>query len=262
MAESTVAYWLSPQQERAWKAQQAGYCGDGLAVVCLEGPLRVDRLKEALAELVARREMLRTVYPKTAGMKTPFQVVLERGSIGWDEIPQAFDLERGPVLAARLVDKGHASETGQERYELLLAMPAMCVDRRALEILVKDLGTLYGGGEIGEEPLSYRQFAQWQKELLGSEDDDAREARAYWEAVAAEGSAPLPLPELNPEPGAFQAKSICAAGEPAVVAKLDALAKATGTAASTILLAAWKSLIWRLTGQERIYSAVECDGRE
>src|SRR4051812_8821090 len=119
MPDNTIAgFRLSAQQERAWTHQQgaSNFCAH--ASVLIEGPLNASGLQNALRSLVQRHEILRTVFHRQAGLKLPFQVILDDGDILWqtadfqaaDQAAQqkrmaefltpAFDFEKGPLLRA------------------------------------------------------------------------------------------------------------------------------------------------------------------
>ena len=129
--ETTAGFRLSPQQERLWT--QAGADAAGFRSQCavrIEGPVDAERLRAALTSLVGRYEILRTVFPHQAGLKVPFQVILDPGALhgntlAWktvdlaehgngvrasgsvaellqSELTAPIDLERGPVVHAVL----------------------------------------------------------------------------------------------------------------------------------------------------------------
>ena len=121
---ANAGFWISPQQRRVWMQQQDGVVTRSTCIVLIEGAWPIDNLKPALRELVARHEILRTVYRRQPGMKFPFQVVLESDDpslevadlSGLSESEQQNQLEdwfrqeqlrsvgpeTGPVLAAKL----------------------------------------------------------------------------------------------------------------------------------------------------------------
>ena len=79
--ETTAGFRLSPQQDRLWTQGGADVAAfRAQCAVRIEGPLDAERLRAALVSLVARYEILRTVFPHQAGMKVPFQVILDTES--------------------------------------------------------------------------------------------------------------------------------------------------------------------------------------
>src|SRR5450432_278739 len=160
--QASAGFWLSPQQKFAWRLQQEalGKAARGVAVVRMEGPVDAGRVQECLKELVARHEILRTVFRRQTGMKVPFQVVLETAEIDWEQVDFSaagaeqklkFDalfeaekslernVEAAPVLRAVLVT------LAQGQFALLLNVPLLCADARSLGVLVRELGMLYSG---------------------------------------------------------------------------------------------------------------------
>src|SRR5262249_9018462 len=143
-------FWLSPQQKFVWTIEQDILCtaSRSACLICLDGPLNVDRLREGLRDLVNRHEILRTVFRRQTGMKVPFQVVLESGDFGWEQtelsgvskgecdsrIDSAFQAsqsfagstETGPVLNAHLL-----TVTSDTSY-LVLSVPSLCADHHSL----------------------------------------------------------------------------------------------------------------------------------
>src|ERR1700722_1150041 len=83
-AESTAGYFLSPQQSHQWLLQQRSETrGSAQIAVLLEGEVDESRLRGALRRVIARHEILRTVFRRQAGMKTPFQVIQEASEPEW-----------------------------------------------------------------------------------------------------------------------------------------------------------------------------------
>src|ERR1700730_2403394 len=82
MTESTAAFWASPQQKLIWS--QDGAVWNAVALIPLEGTVREDGMRRALEQLVARHEILRTVFRARPGMKVSFQVVLDSALPSWE----------------------------------------------------------------------------------------------------------------------------------------------------------------------------------
>src|SRR5690349_1997261 len=207
MKDTTAAFWLSKQQEHAWSMLQLHPWQNAVAIVLIEGPLHTERLRQGLRELAARHEILRTVFRRPAGMKIPFQIVSETCDPAWEtmeltsnngktehgniptsvldkfenERTRLFPLEDQPCFRACLC------RFGAERFALNLALPLLIADLYTLQRIAQELGAIYSGpsSEISGERLRYVQFAQWQNELLESDEPQAREGKQHWEAVGA-----------------------------------------------------------------------------
>ena len=264
--QASTGFWLSPQQKLAWRLQQEALRKPARAacLISLHG-VDAERLQESLRQLVARHEILRTVFRRQTGMKVPFQVVLETADVDWEQIQSAPDLEAlfvaeqfreynpeaGPVLRAIL------AAAGQDQSALILSIPLMCADARSLEILVQELGALCAGRrEALAEPFRYVQFAQWQEDLLQSDEDDAKQARTCWDARLPVVAPPLPF-ERKAEDVAFQPESLTVPLE-------EKLARAIAGRedAKQVLLSALECLLHRLSGQTAFTVGFFADNRE
>jgi len=224
--QEEAGFWLSPQQERVWNS---GY-GHAVAVVGLSAPVEAERLRLAVRELVRLHEPLRTVYRRMAGMKLPFQMVLAESEPAWEGVPQ-FDLEHGPVL--------HVAARAES---VTLTAPALVLDVRSLRILGEQLQTLLDGGALQEPDIRYVQFAQWQRDLVEEAEEPAK---AYW-AQAARAAVPV-LPGEKAATGEY---------------RTGLVRIALPVASQEIFLAAWQTLLLRLTGQADISTEVFFEGRE
>jgi len=78
---------LSPQQKHVWSLQQADRNESYRAccAILIEGDLRREILNSALESVVARLEVLRTVFQRLPGMTAPIQVVTESEVLRPDE---------------------------------------------------------------------------------------------------------------------------------------------------------------------------------
>ncbi|MFB7953782.1 non-ribosomal peptide synthase/polyketide synthase [Streptomyces sp. NPDC056045] len=204
---------LSPAQRRLWfinrmDPQDARY---NLALaVRLTGTLDTTALRAALADVVARHESLRTVFPEIDG--EPRQQVLEEWRPELDTVrPDAADLPaalaaeagRGFDLASEPPLRATLFELGEDTRVLLLGLHHIAGDGWSLAPLGRDLSQAYGarlgGGAPEWEPLpvQYADYTLWQREVLGDEDHaDSEMARqlAHWKTELAGLPDQLELP--------------------------------------------------------------------
>ena len=263
---------LSPQQKNLWSLQQDS-AGQPYRVVCalsIEGELQPEILERALYKIISRHEILRTTFQRPPGIKIPFQVVSESAQLLWRlrdltnlgreqrqieikncftaDLNTPFDLERGPVV------RGTLAELSNDAHALLISLPALCADSETVSNLVKELSYVYrsfaDSEEFVGEPMQYADFAQWQNELLESEDPQAAEAIAFWKRQEAGSKAiTLPLQRRTRDSTPFEPQSIPVAIERDALEKIEAVAQAHETPISSVLFACWQALVWRLTGQ-------------
>ncbi|WP_254848492.1 condensation domain-containing protein, partial [Mycobacterium sp. IS-2888] len=180
---------LSFAQQRLWfidQLQGPSPVYNTAAALRLSGPLDVDALGAALADVVGRHESLRTVFPTVEG--TPRQVVIpvEQADFGWDVVDASgwspgslneaidtaarhtFDLATEIPMRARLfriVDDEHV---------LVIVMHHIAADGWSLRPLTADLGVAYASRCAGRVPgwvplgVQYADYALWQRGWLGS----------------------------------------------------------------------------------------------
>ncbi len=276
---------LSPQQLRVWLLQQGVAAGQALpyratATVQMDGPLDHAALAAALKALCERHEILRTTFQCLPGMTIPLQVIGEAAEVVVDSVQrlsmngqhttvdatqaQAQSAHR-PLLHVRL------HQESPQRHRLQLELPALCTDAAGLTILVHDLSQAYAAQrgaatvEADTEPMQYADFAEWQLDLLNSED--AAAGLAHWQQteLSAARTASLPCARLQStelaESQAFHPARLPIALDAALAEELIHGAARHQIAPATMLLAAWQILLWRLTEQTNSVVAVAYDGR-
>ncbi len=266
---------LSFAQERLWFLEQLN---PGTATynvpmaLRLRGALDVDALDRALEALVERHESLRTRFAQRDGRG--IQVVDERGIRGLElgrldegldeqaaeaairaavrsEAKQPFDLARGPLFRATLL------RIAAEDYLLLLTMHHIVSDIWSLGVLVREIVALYGA-EVRGEPsplpaltLQYADFAIWQRRWLEGEVLESQ--MAYWrEQLAGAPPLVLPLDRARPRTASNAGAMLNLRVPAATTAGIRSLARAEGASLFMVLLAAFKAVLHRYSGQEDI----------
>ncbi|MDT0303830.1 non-ribosomal peptide synthetase [Streptomonospora wellingtoniae] len=232
----------------------------------LRGPLDRGALAEALADVTARHESLRTVFPDEDGV--PYQRILdpERArpdlpltEAGEDELPgmlagaaaHGFHLDAEPPLRARLF------RTGEDEHVLLLLLHHIAGDGWSARPLLRDIGTAYtarsGGRPPGWAPLpvQYADYGMHQRAVLGTEDDPGSAVHAqaaYWREALRGLPEELPLPTDRPRPAVSSGRGAAVELElPAELsARLRALARGQDTTVFMVLQAALAALLTRL----------------
>ncbi|MFD7257552.1 amino acid adenylation domain-containing protein [Streptomyces sp. NPDC059874] len=276
---------LSYAQRRLWFLDRLenGSAGYHLPYALhLRGALDRVALEEALADVVARHESLRTRFPEEAGL--PHQEVLDPAharpelatvELGADELDAAlaaaaarpFDLARDIPLRAELF------VLGPEEHVLLLTVHHIAADGWSMVPLGRDLAEAYAARSEGRVPrlralpVQYADYALWQRELLGSESDPqglAGAQLAFWKEALAGAPDLLELPTDRPRPavashrGATHAFTV-----PAEVGlRIRALARETRTTPFMVLQAGLAALLSRLGAGEDIPLGGAVAGRQ
>ncbi|MEU6485725.1 condensation domain-containing protein [Streptomyces sp. NPDC046887] len=188
-------------------------------VLHLDGVPDRAALAAALTDLAERHEVLRTVLPAGPDAE-PLRRVLPAGALPALDVVECADaaerdrrvteLARRPIdltieppFRAALFTEGGATAT------LVLLIHHAATDGGSLRPLLADLGQAYRarlGGRapaFAPLPVSYADYALWQRELLGDPDDPeslAAEQLGYWRGLLAGAPELLPLPTDRPRP--------------------------------------------------------------
>ncbi|WP_166802879.1 non-ribosomal peptide synthetase [Streptomyces sp. ICN441] len=182
----------------------------------LSGPLDPAALELALGDLATRHEILRTLITEHDG--EPHQVILPPAEV---RIP--FDRHTVPPaepadaltecaaipfdLARDLPFRAHLFPLGPDEHLLLLVLHHIAGDGWSMDPLLRDLAAAYAARRDGSLPdwrplpVQYADYALWQRELLGDENDpDSLASRqlAYWREALAGLPEELTLPVDRP----------------------------------------------------------------
>ncbi|MFL6262093.1 MAG: amino acid adenylation domain-containing protein, partial [Thermoanaerobaculia bacterium] len=273
---------LSFSQERLWFLEQLQ---PGTAIyhipnaVRMLGALDVPALRRALFEVVRRHESLRTVFAAREGR--PVQVVREDLRPGLPLLDlsglsdpkheirrvsaeislRPFDLAAGPLLRPALL------KLAAEEHALLLTFHHIVADAWSLEVLLRELATLYPAFSAGrpsplpELPVQYADFALWQRSWLHG--DILETQLAYWrERLAGVPVLQLPGDRRRPAVQSFRGAMAPFALPEALSAAVRALAKPRGATVFMVLLAAYEALLARLSGQRGFAVGCPVAGRD
>ncbi len=275
---------LSFAQQRLWFLEQltphtSAY--NIAAAVRLTGPLDPEVLQRTLNEIFKRHEVLRTTFTSLAGSDVqiisaaaavPFPVVdlsefsqAEQDTtvrrLAAEEAQRPFDLTRGPLLRFSLL------RLGAEQHIILTTMHHIIGDGWSSVVLFREIGALYtayaAGQEspLGELPVQYADYAVWQREYLSGEVLERQVE--YWRQQLA-GAAPvleLPADRVRPAVQSYRGASVRFAVGQEVTNGLKALSQREGVTLFMTLLAAFKVLLYRYTGQEDIVVGSPIAGR-
>ncbi|WP_143267267.1 non-ribosomal peptide synthetase, partial [Amycolatopsis thailandensis] len=186
--------------------------------VRLTGSLDRAAFGAALRDLVERHEVLRTVFELADG--EPYQRVLSVAESAFaldvvevtagdldEKVAEAaghpFDLTAEPPVRATLL------AVTPEDHVLVLAVHHIAADAWSMEPLSRDLAAAYTARLRGTDPawtplpVQYADYALWQRELLGDENDPgsvlSRQV-AYWRDALAGAPEELDLPADRPRP--------------------------------------------------------------
>ncbi|MDE2466126.1 MAG: AMP-binding protein, partial [Alphaproteobacteria bacterium] len=270
---------LSFAQTRLWfldHLEGAGVAYHIPLAFVLEGRLDIAALHQAFAALIARHEVLRTVYHYEDGNAAPRAVVLTRNlpelevldrthedieSLAAHEAVIPFRLESEAPIRVRLV------RLGTESSLLLITLHHIAADGWSVTLLMQELGELYARA-LAKAPLTlpapaltYQDFARWQRDWLKGRT--LEEQADYWRARLDGAPALLALPTDRPRPPAqsYKGRSFSFALDGDLLARLKALAMRTNTTLYMVLLTGFAILLSRLSRETDLVIGTPAAGR-
>ena len=273
MSNTVAGFRLSTQQERLYSQQEGASPYWAECELLVEGPLDLAKLEEAVRKVVTRHEILRTVFPRQAGLKLPFQVIQDDAAFSWqsrdltglDEAAQeakigelvrrhqtGFDLEKGPVLQFVL------ASLAPQKHVVTLNLPALCTDLRGLQNLVNEIELMYAESfDTTDDVMQYADVAEWQQELLASEDTKA--GRDYWRDYCRS----VDFAALESVLSAYEGKSDAQFSPDAVMKQVELaqIALPLNTSLPDFFLACWQVFLSRMTGRASVTVGRQFDGR-
>ncbi|WP_158607944.1 non-ribosomal peptide synthetase [Nocardia panacis] len=226
-------------------------------------------LRSAVADVMARHESLRTIYPVDAAGE-PYQHILPMSEdlvpLRVSEIGSDSTIDRAMRLAAKGFDLTVElpmriwllrAESGPAL--LIVVTHHIASDGWSLAPLTRDVMMAWAARSVGTAPqwdpmpLQYADYALWQHELLGADDDPGSVAHrqlTYWRAALA-GLPQVPaLPTDHPRPAVLthRAEMVEFRLDSTVQRRIRELARGQGVSIFMVAHAALALLLSRLSG--------------
>jgi len=240
----------------------------------LRGPLTIGALERSLSEIVSRHQTLRTTFATVDG--EPVQVIhaaaprflprveltalsaqaqeVEARRLAREEAERPFDLVAGPLFRAALLHLADAEQV------LLLTQHHILADGWSVGVFQRELAALYAAfadhrtpaADLPELPIQYADFAVWQREWLRAEVLDSQ--LTWWKAQLGDDLPILELPTDRPRPAVrnFRGGVLPVRFEASLSDSLRSLSRQQGATLAMTLLAGFYTLLYRITGQEKI----------
>jgi amino acid adenylation domain-containing protein/FkbH-like protein len=274
---------LSFSQQRLWFLDQMEPGNSAFYIPCvvrLSGDLQVEALEKSLNEIIRRHEALRTTFISIQGQ--PSQVIAAemplrlpiidlQHTAGGEEVEierliiaeahRPFHLAQGALLRATLLQLD-----AQERL-LLITMHHIISDGWSLGVFAQELASFYKSflnnrpSPLDDLPIQYVDYARWQRDWLRGEVLEAQ--LEYWVKQLSGCPPLLELPADRPRPpvqtyrGAKQSLVL----SPELKEALKSLSRREGVTLFTTLLAAFKLLLHRYSGQDDVIVGSPIAGR-
>ncbi len=266
---------LSFSQARLWLLDQLEPGGTAYNIPMffqLKGNFSLSVFEQSLSELVRRHEVLRTYFVTLDGQPIqriappePVRVpVVDLQSLTENEkmkeaerlavasASRPFDFGKAPMLRATLL------KCASDEHLLLIEIHHIAFDGWSLGIFVRELTLLYnafligGASPLPELSIQYADFAAWQRDWL--QGDILKEQLDYWRNRLS-GTLPvleLPTDRARPPVQTYRGGNVRFALSRELIHALNRLSRQEGTTIFVTLLAAFKTLLLRYTGQEDI----------
>ncbi|WP_460726981.1 non-ribosomal peptide synthetase, partial [Nocardia heshunensis] len=287
---------LSLAQQRMWflnRFDTASAVNNIPLAVRLTGDLDVDALLAAVGDVLERHEVLRTVYPENAEGRG-VQVILPADQVRLDsaalEVSEAqlrdrvaelvltgFDVTAAPPVRAGLFrilpgGVGGSSTADVPTHVLVFVVHHISGDGWSVGPLARDVMVAYAARANGEAPawaplpVQYADFALWQRETLGHEDDAESlisQQVSYWSSELAGLPDQIDLPSDRPRPAvASNAGGVYEFSIDAdLLAGLNGLARENGASLFMVVHAAFAALLARLSNGDDIAIGTAVAGR-
>ncbi|MEP7338034.1 MAG: amino acid adenylation domain-containing protein, partial [Acidobacteriota bacterium] len=266
---------LSFAQERLWFLDQLEP-GNAFynvpAAMRLQGRFNPQAMEQTFSEIIRRHETLRTVFQPIDGR--PVQRILAAGPVSLPlhdlsvypeaerqqqaqrlveaEASRPFDLATGPLCRAQVL------KLDAEEHVLMVNLHHIVTDGWSTGVLIREVVALYEAyANLNPSPLpdlniQYSDFAVWQRNTLAGEYLDQQ--FDYWKTQLAGAPKLLALPTDRPRPSIQSFRGSTKAWElPAHLSQeLKALSRSSGASLYMTLLAAYKTLLYRYSGQSDI----------
>lgn len=276
LSQDTTQYPLSFTQQRLWFIEQFQFQGQAYHIPLafkIKGNLNIEALKQSFETIVERHQILKSNYLLIGGepqqvigdfhlklnlISVEHQTVLQRLTA---EASKPFNLQTEPLIRIGLFYDDNS-------YYLLLTLHHLVADGLSLRILFMELAQLYQSHldqHIPELPLlsiQYTDYAHWQHQPKQLEL--YQKQLTYWQEQL-QGIQPcLSLPLDHPRPAIQDVQgarhTFYINGK--LTRKLKNLAQTKGVTLFALLLATFKLLLYRWSGQKDLVVGTPIAGRQ
>jgi thioesterase domain-containing protein len=281
-AGAVDVYPASLAQERLWFLDQLQGQSSAYNVhlgLWLRGSLHLDALRRSVQEIVDRHDSLRTSFrlegaelrqlvarnftatipvDDVTGSPEPYA---EAYRLAQQEVETPFDLQIGPMFRARLL------RVTPNDYVFLCTMHHIITDSWSVQILARELTTTYEAFSSGkpsplsELPIGYGDYSEWQRDWFGTEQ--VQQQLNYWKTRLQDAPPFLELSKDGPRPAeqTFKGGSQTVQLPDELISAIKNLAPRWQSTPFMVLLAAFKVLLYRYSGQPDLLLGVPVAGR-
>ncbi|EGO65810.1 non-ribosomal peptide synthetase [Acetonema longum] len=273
-------YPLSPMQEgmlyhALLDNESAAYFEQ--TILSVEGSLDMRHIQESFNQLVARYDILRTVFVSEK-VARPLQVVLRerRADIALEDAAgltgaaqmsfiekyKTQDKMRGFDLRKDMPIRLSVIRTAAKSYKLIWSFHHIIMDGWCLGIILKDFLDIYASLQEGRpadlgEVYPYSGYIKW----LAGQDNEA--AASYWRGYVSDYEVQASLPRNNgtPEIGKYEPEEFGFTLDAAARKGLEDIARNNNVTLSTLMQALWGVMLLRYNNAEDVVFGAVVSGR-
>ncbi|GHO74056.1 hypothetical protein KSD_18270 [Ktedonobacter sp. SOSP1-85] len=243
----------------------------------IQAALDIQALQFAFQELARRYPILTATYATREGEPVQYfqrqqEIPIERiDAFSWSEEAlkqrllvegnRPFNLEKGPIMRIQLFQRA------PQEHILALTVHHIALDFWSLDILIDELYLLYATRVAGSQAAlpaagpAFTEYVRWQSELAKSPEGER--LWSYWQEKLA-GELPLlnlPLDRPRPPVQTYRGASHSFPFSADLTRKLRALAQSEKATLFMIVLAAFKTLLYRYSHQDDVLVGTPMLGR-
>ncbi|WP_413617159.1 amino acid adenylation domain-containing protein [Gordonia rubripertincta] len=271
---------LSRAQRRMWFLNQFD-TGSGAynipVALTLTGNVDDTLLYDSVGDVVARHEVLRTVYPSVgaAPVQEVLPVAAARERLDWHEADSIDSLIRSTTegfdVSSQLPIRGrfHRDEAG---LHVAITAHHIAMDGQSIPVLARDLMTAYAARAEGSDAglpvldVQYADYALWQQTVLGDAADESSVLGgqlAHWCRALAGLPTVTDLPMDRPRPAVLSTSgaTVTVEFDDTVADGVDALARSNTMTAFMVTEAAFAATVARLASTTDVVIATPIAGR-
>ena len=234
----------------------------------VEGELKLETLRECMAFLADRYEILRTKFSDKNGDYV--QEIVDKVTIPVDEVTvddtdgsiekylqdvftKPFDLNVAPLMRVVLINKG------AEKY-LVFDTHHIILDGLSTQIIMDEIEKICNGEELPEVKLHYKDYSEWFR--INGREELLKEEK-YW-TEKYKGELPvleLPLDYPRPKQKSFKGSVISGKISDDVREKIDRVCAAYGATEYMVMLSAFLMTVSKFANQDDILVGTPVNGR-